>query len=143
MIFCVALVTFSINANAERKSVFGHVLVNLFDQNNKFLWIRENDTQPKYPVAMAMSNLKGCAVLTFDLNQSGSIQNIKLLNAQPTRKLGSEARIALRKWKWINVSDKPVKDIESRKVRIDYCIGGKSEEESQLLCQQQAKRECK
>jgi TonB family protein len=128
---------------ASRDAVYGDVLVSFVEGNEAPRWIRENNKQPKYPPAMAIANMKGCAVISFDVDNSGSIENLKVIKAIPTKKIGSEARLAIRKWKWVGLTKAGNTSVESKVVRIDYCIGGNTADESKSLCQQQSLRECR
>jgi len=144
-VFLLIMITlvFTTSSSAKRVRVFGDVIVTFVEENKEPVWIREDNKKPKYPSAMAIANLKGCAVISFDVNAKGRVENMKALKALPSRKIASEARIAIRKWNWVNLKSEGDATLESKIVRIDYCIGGSSTEESNKLCKQQSERQCK
>ena len=143
ILLAISIFILPTNSSANRVKVFGNVFVSIVDDNKDPTWVRENDKQPKYPSAMAIANLRGCAIISFDVNPLGRTENMKAIAMMPSRKIASEARVAIRKWKWVNQKNDEAKEVESKTVRIDYCIGGSSTEESNKLCKKQSERQCK
>ncbi|AAZ28701.1 hypothetical protein CPS_2467 [Colwellia psychrerythraea 34H] len=48
----------------------------------------------------------------------------------------------LKKWKWLPVSSEVNFTVEKRTLRLDFCMGGESTEQSQKDCIQQTKLAC-
>ena len=56
--------------------------------------------EPAYPRRAAMKGLEGYVVLTFDITEAGTVNNVKVLESNPRRVFDSSARRALMKWKY-------------------------------------------
>tara|TARA_R110000751_G_scaffold3930_3_gene18367 strand:- start:8866 stop:9492 length:627 start_codon:yes stop_codon:yes gene_type:complete len=56
--------------------------------------------EPKYPATAAQEGIEGWVKLSFSVTPSGTVNNIKILDAQPKRIFNQAARRALAKWKY-------------------------------------------
>ena len=77
--------------------------------------------QPRYPTKALRSNKEGYVVLSFDINESGRVINIKVLEAEPKRLFDREAKRALKKWKYkpMVVNGQAVSQL-GQKIRLDF-----------------------
>ncbi|PXF63377.1 energy transducer TonB [Kangiella spongicola] len=57
-------------------------------------------TQPNYPVSAQQKGLEGWVLLKYDVDTSGTLSNIAVLNSEPKRIFDREAIRALKKWKF-------------------------------------------
>lgn len=135
-----ALISVSISSVAE--NIYADVQVTDVNSTSDFIWERENQNSPKYPIELARSGIKGCAVLSFNISKSGITQNVEIINSIPKKHLGKYSRKMLKKWKWVPSSTASESAPEKRTLRLDFCIGGESTEQSQIACKQQTQVAC-
>ncbi|MCC2606827.1 energy transducer TonB [Planctobacterium marinum] len=55
---------------------------------------------PQYPATAARDGIEGWVVLSFSINQTGGVEDVEILDAEPKRVFNREAIRALRKWKY-------------------------------------------
>ncbi|PKH87724.1 energy transducer TonB [Colwellia sp. Bg11-28] len=135
-----ALMIVSISSSA--KKFYADVQVTDINPTSKFTWERENKNTPKYPIELARSGIRGCAILSFDISDSGKTENVEIINSIPNKSIGKYSRRMLKKWKWLPVSSEDSFTVEKRTLRLDFCMGGESTERSQKDCIQQTKLAC-
>jgi len=77
--------------------------------------------EPRYPRKALRLGKQGYVILSFDINQAGSVTNIQIIDAKPKRMFEREAKRALKKWKYkpMLVNGKPVSQI-GQKIRLDF-----------------------
>ncbi|GAA4362809.1 energy transducer TonB [Kangiella marina] len=57
-------------------------------------------TQPNYPIVAQQRGLEGWVLLTYDVDTSGTLSNIAVIDSEPRKIFDKEAVRALRKWKF-------------------------------------------
>jgi len=77
--------------------------------------------QPRYPTKALRANKEGYVVLSFDINESGRVTNIQVVQAEPKRLFDREAKRALKKWKYkpMLVNGQAVSQL-GQKIRLDF-----------------------
>ena len=78
---------------------------------------------PKYPVQAARDGKEGWVKLSFTINETGGVDDVKVIEAQPRRIFDRAAVRALKKWKYKpKIEDGvPVKQFE-QKVQLDFSL---------------------
>lgn len=81
--------------------------------------------EPKFPTKAARDGIEGWVQLTFEINELGGVENVKVINAQPKRIFDREAKKALKKWKYKPkvVDGKPMRQT-GLSVQLDFKLGG-------------------
>jgi len=127
---------------ANTKTFYADVQVTDMDPTSNFIWERENKNTPKYPVELARSGIRGCAVLSFNISDSGKTENVEVINSFPKKHIGKYSRKMLKKWKWVPSATVAETTSEKRTLRLDFCMGGESTQQAEMVCKQQAKLAC-
>jgi len=138
----IAFVLMSVSISSLAKKIYADVQVTDINPTSNFTWQRENKNTPKYPIELARSGVRGCAILSFDISQSGKTENVEIINSLPKKSIGKYSRRMLKKWQWVPVSTEGISTVEKRTLRLDFCMGGESTELSQKHCIQQTKLAC-
>lgn len=136
----VLLAFASTGAVAKNKTTYADIQVTNVDPTSDFIWQRANQNTPKYPVELARSGIRGCAVLVFDITDSGKTENVEVISTLPNKHIGKYSRKMLKKWEWVPAAT--VTAPEKRILRLDFCMGGESIEQAEQACKQQAKLAC-
>lgn len=142
LLVALAMMTISTTSFARTNKVYGKVLVTDISPADNALWKRENTAPPLYPIELARSGLQGCTVLSFDISESGKAKNIEAIQSVPHRSLGKYSRKMLKKWKWTPVATAGEAKTEQRTLRLDFCMGDQSSEQTLQRCQQQTQLAC-
>mgnify|MGYP000374418433 CR=1 FL=1 len=138
----IFLVVTSAGALAKNKTFYADVQVTDIAPTSDFIWERENQNTPKYPIELARSGIRGCAVLSFNISDSGKTENVEIINSLPKKHLGKYSRKMLKKWKWVPASTVSETTSEKRTLRLDFCMGGESTDQAQKACKKQTKLAC-
>ena len=138
----LVLAVASANALAKNKTFYADVQVTDIAPTSDFIWERANQNTPKYPIELARPGIRGCAVLSFNISESGKTENVEIINSLPKKHLGKYSRKMLKKWKWVPASTVAETTSEKRTLRLDFCMGGESTEQAQKACKQQTKLAC-
>ncbi|WP_417446963.1 energy transducer TonB [Kangiella sp.] len=77
--------------------------------------------QPNYPMIAASQGIEGWVLLQYDVDTSGTLSNIKVVDAQPRRTFDREAVAALKKWKFKPAMDngQPM-SVKGQTVKIEF-----------------------
>lgn len=138
----IILTIASASVAGKTNTIYADVQVTNLAPTNDFIWERANKNTPKYPVELARSGTIGCAVLSFNISDSGKTENIEVINSLPKQNLGKHSHKMLKKWKWVPASTNSDPVPEKRTLRFDFCMGGESIEQAQNACKQQTKLTC-
>ena len=142
LLVLTSLVFLTVSTSSIAKNIYGDVQVTDIEPANNFIWERANQKTPKYPIELAHSGIRGCAVLSFNISASGKTENVEIINSLPTKHLGKYSRKMLKTWKWVPVVTSTDTSREKRTLRLDFCMAGESTEQSQKACIQQTKLTC-
>jgi protein TonB len=138
----LVLAVASTSAVGKKNTIYADVQVTDLASTSDFIWERANKNTPKYPVELARSGTIGCAVLSFNISDSGKTENVEVINSLPKKNIGKHSRKLLKKWKWVPASTIADSAPEKRTLRFDFCMGGESIEQAQNYCKQQTKLAC-
>ncbi|MGQ8366792.1 TonB family protein [Glaciecola sp. 1036] len=79
--------------------------------------------QPKYPPVAARDGIEGYVVLSFSITASGTVDNIEVIEAQPKGIFETEAKRALRKWKYQpQMQNGVVTAMHNQQVQLDFTM---------------------
>ena len=80
--------------------------------------------EAQYPRRASMQGIEGWVFLQFDITASGSVSNVKVLDAKPPQIFNRAAIKALRKWKYRPQMEdgKPV-ERKNNQVQLDFKLG--------------------
>ena len=88
-----------------------------------------------------VSTVAGCGIFKVVIDESGTTESITLINSVPKKFVSKPAIKVIKNWNWTLANGKsPMR--EEKLLRLDFCIGGSSEEESISMCKQQATMAC-
>jgi len=124
------------------KNMFADVQVSDIETGAQSSWIRKNQHTPRYPLALAQSGITGCAVFSVNVTESGESDEIKLVAASTKTKLPREAKKLVKKMRWMAASKDSARQAETKKVRLDFCITGNSQQAVIQACKKQSQQLC-
>ncbi|MBD3666746.1 MAG: TonB family protein [Kangiella sp.] len=77
--------------------------------------------QPNYPITAASQGIEGWVLLQYDVDTSGTLSNIKVVDSQPRRTFDKEAVAALKKWRFRPAMDngQPLA-VKGQTVKIEF-----------------------
>ena len=108
---------------------------------NESSWLRDKQFMPRYPVELAMKGIAGCGLFKVVVDKSGSTESINLISSVPKKLISKPATEVIKSWDWALANGKsPIS--EEKLLRLDFCMGGSSQEESISKCKQQATMAC-
>lgn len=88
-----------------------------------------------------MKGIAGCGVFKVTVDENGKTDNVELVSSIPKKVIYKPAKKVIKSWEWKNISGKP-NLAEEKLIRLDFCMGGKTEAEAKSRCIEQAKLEC-
>tara|TARA_B100002049_G_C15847470_1_gene277799 strand:+ start:27 stop:548 length:522 start_codon:yes stop_codon:yes gene_type:complete len=104
-------------------------------------WLREKQFMPRYPVELAMKGIAGCGIFKVIVDESGSTESIDLISSVPKKVISRPVTKVIKDWDWTLADGKPPIR-EEKLLKLDFCMGGSTEEESISKCKQQATMAC-
>ncbi len=80
---------------------------------------------PRYPAKAARDGTEGWVKLSFDITETGAVDNVEVIESKPRRIFDREAKRALLKWKYRAkvVDGKPVRQT-GLTVQLDFTLDG-------------------
>jgi outer membrane biosynthesis protein TonB len=88
-----------------------------------------------------MKGIAGCGIFKVTVDENGKTDNVELISSIPKKVIYKPAKKIIKKWKLQNISAQ-ANAIEEKLIRLDFCMGGKTEAEAKLICAEKAKLEC-
>lgn len=81
---------------------------------------------PDYPLQALRDGIEGWVKLSFNISEIGTVEDVRIIDAQPKRIFDKSARKALRKWKYQPKTEngKKIKQL-GLSVQLDFSIDGK------------------
>lgn len=123
-------------------SGFGHVhLSHLEPTKNEAMWLRAVQATPMYPRQLAQRGVVGCGVFKVTVDENGKTDSVDLVSSVPARGIERPVASVIRSWEWENVSG-AASQAEEKLIRLDFCMGGGSQEEVEQLCVAQSQYSC-
>ncbi|WP_088329418.1 energy transducer TonB [Lacimicrobium sp. SS2-24] len=104
-------------------------------------WLREKQFMPRYPIELAMKGVAGCGVFNVEVDENGSTERITLISSVPEKVISKPAINVIKDWDW-KLAEGKMPASEEKLLRLDFCMGGSSQEESLAKCKQQATMAC-
>lgn len=127
-----------VNANPNHADV---KLTHIKPEKAGAQWIRAKQFTPRYPMKLAMKGIVGCGVFKVTVDENGKTDAVELVSSIPKKFIYKPAKKVIKSWEWKNISGEP-NSAEEKLIRLDFCMGGKTEAEAKSRCAEQAKLEC-
>jgi len=85
--------------------------------------------EPKYPVEAASENLEGSVVLKFDIDRTGKVKNVEVVNGSPAYVFDNVAKTALEQWQY-----EPSSEVHKNNlVQLDFAMDESSAKRASLI----------
>jgi hypothetical protein len=104
-------------------------------------WTRVKQFTPMYPMELAMKGIAGCGVFKVTVDEKGKTDKVELVSSVPKKVIFKPSKKVIKKWKWKNVTGL-TNASEEKLLRLDFCMGGKTEAEAKMRCEEQSKMSC-
>jgi periplasmic protein TonB len=80
---------------------------------------------PRYPAKAARDGTEGWVILSFDITETGTVDNVEVIDSKPRRIFDREAKRALKKWKYrAKVVDGKPQRQSGLTVQLDFNLDG-------------------
>lgn len=139
IILTLLLVTAAFQAKAMNYGVVH--MTNMQPDAEDSIWSRAKPVPPRYPLELAQKGIIGCGVFNISVDKNGKTSDVTLVSSVPEKIIAKPATNVIRKWKWVNNSGK-ANAPEQKLIRLDFCMGGSTQEEADARCQLQATAAC-
>lgn len=138
----VSILPIIIAVNASSNTIHANVkLTYIKPEKANAQWVRAKQFTPRYPMKLAMQGVTGCGVFKVTVNESGKTEDVKVISSIPKTVIDKPAKKVIKSWQWKNVTDK-TNVPEEKLIRLDFCMGGKTQAEALSRCEKQAKLAC-
>lgn len=104
-------------------------------------WLRDKQVLPRYPVELAVNGIAGCGIFKVTVDENGLTESVTLINSVPKKIITKPATKVIQDWNW-TLADGKSPTSEEKLLRLDFCMGGSSQDESIAKCKQQATLAC-
>ncbi|MGX5914211.1 energy transducer TonB [Aliidiomarina sp. Khilg15.8] len=141
LITLTSILPFILFSAANAQNFAAVELTHLEPTKDQAHWVRSKQVTPLYPRELAMQGIVGCGVFKVNVDENGKTNDIELVSSVPADVIQKPATSVIRGWEWQNVSDK-ISTAEEKLMRLDFCMGGASQEDAQARCKEQAKMQC-
>lgn len=138
LLFLVPL-TFSAFANAAN---FADVkLTHIQPAESQGRWNKVSQFTPRYPESLAVKGVVGCGVFKVSINEDGETHDVELVSSVPRRVIAKPATRMIKNWKWEKTPGQ-AQGSEERLIRLDFCMGGNTQEQAKQRCEAQSRLQC-
>jgi len=138
LLIVLSLQCFTVSA----QTLFGDVkLTHLQPTEEKANWVRKKQVTPKYPLSLAKKGIAGCGIFKVIVNDEGKTDSIELIQSVPEKVIYRPSKKIIRKWDWV-LAQNGQAEVEEKIIRLDYCLGGASNEEAEAICLKQSQYRC-
>lgn len=139
--FLSVVATLLLGAQAEAMNHADVHLSHISPTKEESIWLREKQFTPMYPKELAMQGIAGCGIFNVHIDKDGHTDSVNLIRSIPKKGIAKPASKVIKSWKWVTHNGK-AKAAEDRIIRLDFCMGGATQEEAQQLCAAQALLAC-
>jgi len=137
----LSIIPMIIAANVSANNFANVELTHIKPEKSDAQWIRTKQFTPMYPMELAIKGIAGCGIFKVTVDENGKTDNVELISSIPKKVINKPAKKVIKKWKWQNISAQP-NATEEKIIRLDFCMGGKTEAEAKARCAEQATLEC-
>ncbi|WP_462158245.1 energy transducer TonB [Pseudoalteromonas sp. GB56] len=139
---CVLLLATS-GAHAAKVNYADVKLTHLDPIKEDAIWVRTKQVSPLYPLELAKIGASGCAILDVEVDDKGHTEHVHLVSSVPDKKrlMSKPTKKVVNMFKWQNQTGGQDR-AETKRIRLDFCMGGESLEEAAALCELQAQKPC-
>ncbi len=144
-IIIIALMSSLITSNATAVKVstlHSKVAVLNIEPSEDVHWEIIGSSKPIYSKELAVAKYTGCAITSFEISDTGSTSNVKIVKAVPSRKVNRHLYKIMRKVKWRAVEKGTSPESQQRTIRLDFCMSDVSNYDVQQQCREMAKLPC-
>ena len=126
----------------EGRAVYGVVDVMNIEPSDNTQWEFLDGTRPLYPKELAINKIMGCAITSFEINDSGRTKNVKIVSTVPAEGLVRSVKKMMNLVKWQPVGEGILPGEEQRVMRLNFCMSDVSNDEALALCAKVSKLPC-
>jgi protein TonB len=132
-IFLAGITTFTLCTQANAQNFADVHLTHITPIKEEATWLREKQFSPMYPKELAMKGIAGCGVFKIFVDEDGNTDSVDLISAVPKRDIAKPAAKVIKSWTWLNAKG-TANIAEEKIIRLDFCMGGSTQEEAKQRC---------